>query len=174
MNMTKLAIIAGIALGFAVSASAEIFTISGTLADSSTISGALNIDPVLGTVNGVDLFVQDDPTGTYTNIFTQGNGSGSYLEVTNTTGNATGFPAVFLYILNPADPGTLLGFTGGALLTGLPGSTYYSGGSAANPIPFTQGSVSPVVPEPRFGAVLVIGLAGLGFLARRTLAANRA
>jgi hypothetical protein len=174
MNIKNLAIIAGIALGFTVSASAEIFTISGTLADSSTISGALNIDPVLGTVSVVDLFVQDDPTDTFNNVFLQANGTSAYLEVTNTAANPTGFPAVFLDILNPADPGTLVGFTGGALLTGPMESTYYSGMSSGNPIPFTQGSVSPVVPEPRFGAVLVVGLAGLGFLARRTLAAIRA
>jgi len=161
-------------LGFTVSASAEIFTISGTLADSSTIVGALNIDPVAGTVTIIDLLVQDDPTDTYNNIFFQTVGSSAYLEITNTAANPTGFPAVFLDILNPADPGTLVGFTGGNLLTGAGASTYYSGSSDANPILFTQGSISPVVPEPRFGALLLVGLAGLGFLARRTLAAIRA
>jgi len=161
MNSRKLVIIAGIALGFAVSASAEIFIISGTLADSSTIAGALNIDPVLGIVNVVGLFVQDDLADTYNDVLFQSNAVTAYLEITNTAANPSGYPAVFLDILNSADPGTLLGFTGGALLTGTGGSAYYP--SAGNPILFTQGSVCPTVPEPRFGAVLVIGLAGFGF-----------
>jgi hypothetical protein len=173
MNIRNLVIIAGIALGFTVSASAEIFTVSGTLADNSTVAGALNIDPLAGTVTIVDLFVQDDPTDTYNNIFLQSSNGSTYLDVTNTAANPTGYPAVFLDILNPADPGTLVGFAGGALLTGPGDSTYYSGANSGNPILFTQGSISPV-PEPRFGALLVVGLAGLGFLVRRTLAAIRA
>jgi hypothetical protein len=164
-KITMFGTIALLALGFATCASAEIFSFTGTLADSSTVTGAFSIDPVGGTILGVDLFVADDPTNTYNQITTQGNNSGYYLDIDTTAAAPGAAPALFLGLLNPSDPGTLIGYTGGGLLTG---SFWLN--AAGSPVDFTSGTISPV-PEPRFGALLVIGLAGLGFLARRKLAA---
>jgi hypothetical protein len=168
-KITMLGTIALLALGFATCASAEIFSFTGTLSDSSTVTGAFSIDPVGGTILAVDLFVADDPTDTYNQIFGQTTSTGYYLDIDTTAANPATLPALFLGLLNTNDPGTLLGYTGGGLE---PGSFWETANSSE--LNFTSGTISPVVPEPRFGALLVIGLAGLGFLARRKLAAAQA
>ena len=165
-KITMFGTIALLALGFATSASAEIFTFAGTLSDSSTVSGALNIDPIGGTILGVDLFVADDLGDTYNQIFNQSTAAGFYFTIDTTAAAPTSVPALFLGLLNTNDPGTLLGYTGGGLQPG----SFWENANAAT-LDFTSGTISPAVPEPRFGAVLVIGLAGLGFFARRKLAA---
>jgi len=70
-TITMFGTIALLALGFATCASADIFSFTGTLSDNSAVSGTLNIDTVDGTILGVDLFVADDPTNTYNQIFEQ-------------------------------------------------------------------------------------------------------
>lgn len=163
-NIRALLIVVGLAIGFATCASADIFIVNGSLSDSSTIAGAVDIDPVLGTISIIALAVQDDPTNAYNQIFAQVDGGTSYLEITTTAANPSTPPAVFLEILNPVDPGTLLGFTGGDLAIGGGGSFYLD--SVGDQVPFTQGSVN-ATPEPRFCAVLVIGLVAVGVFARR-------
>jgi hypothetical protein len=167
-KITMLGTIALLALGFATCASAEIFSFTGTLSDSSTVTGAFSIDPVGGTILAVDLFVADDPGDTY-QVFSQANSTGYYLDIDSTVASPTTLPALFLGLLNTNDPGTLLGYTGGGLE---PGSFWENANSAD--VVFTSGTLSPAVPEPRFGALLVIGLAGLGFFVRRKLAAAQA
>ena len=156
----------GVVLGllFSASAWADIYTITGTLTDSSTIGGALDIDSILGSVSLVDLFVQDDPSDTFNQILFQTGAGSSYLEVTSTAANPSGVPAVFFEILNPADPGTLLGFTGGDLVTGSGGSFYLD--AASNQTFFTSGSLSAATPEPRM-TVLLLAIAGIGVFVHR-------
>jgi len=163
-EIRRLLIVAGLATGFVTCASADIYTVTGTLGDSSTIAGAVDIDPLLGTISVIALAVQDDPTNSYNQIFAQIVGGVSYLEITTTAAAPSTPPAVFLEFLNPADPGTLLGFTGGNLNIGSGGSFYLD--SAGDQLPFTEGSVDPI-PEPRFCSILVIGLVAFGFFAHR-------
>jgi len=171
-KITRLLTIAGLVFGYAAGATAgTIFTLSGTLTDDTTVTGALNIDTLLGTVDAVSLFVQDDPGDTFDNVFAQTSGAGAYFEITSTMANPTGLPA--LYLLIP--PGSLVGYSGGDLATGPTGSEFVNASDSVTF--FSSGSISPVVstvPEPRSSTALVIGLVGFGFLARRRLATRPA
>jgi hypothetical protein len=83
-------------LGFTTCASAEMFTFSGTLADSSKVTGTFDIDPIGGTIISVDLLVADDPSNTYNQVGFQSNGATFYTTFISTEASPTQIPLLSL------------------------------------------------------------------------------
>jgi hypothetical protein len=179
-NITKLLTIAGLAIGFATCASAD----------------------VVWTLNNVDFNRPGFGTNTATGFFTVNTALDTIVDWnivvggTNTQADATYVPTTGLsnlhslneaqFFFNPFTNQFLILETALAL-SNTPGTIDLSAaavGTDTNPSlacpgcgTLTSGSIVGAtvgaVPEPRFGAVLAIGLAGLAFVARRKFAAAR-
>jgi hypothetical protein len=140
-----------------------IFTLSATLADSSTVSGALQVDTINGTLDAASLYVQDDPTDVFSNIFQQTALPGpAYFIFTTSAANPTStFPSLLLLL-----PDSLVGYAGGPV--------YDINFTDANGVTtgFSSGSITLApsgVPEPASIFTSLAGLAALGILTRKAV-----
>jgi hypothetical protein len=168
------------------------FDFSGTLSSSPnanppTVTGTFTLDQTTATLAGVNL---NTPVGAFT-------GSTSDYVATSAIETTSGGRAFQLdycvegvVLLNLSFAGTVDGFTGGSLLPqadlvispGLPpervvvsgiGCDSLSPGCNGNPVycNLTGGVatavIAPAVPEPSTWAMLLIGFAGIGYVARR-------
>ena len=178
MKSTKLLTLAGLAVAFASCASADI---TWTLNDvnltrpglgDNTVTGFFTVNTALDTVSNWDLLV----TGTNTGADTE------YTPVAPGVVNSFNASSDVIFAFHPATPPNtqflILDFA--TPLTNLGGTVGLTSASLAcdGCSTLTSGSLvgtpaGATVPEPRFGAVLLIGLAGLGFLSRQKFAAVR-
>ena len=161
-NTTKLLSVAGLAFAFATCASADItWTLNDvTFSDGNSAVGFFITDNAVDTIESFSIQVEGPDTGRDFTATTMSSAYlpsviGAFLEPTYYTD---------LYLVSPMTSagGTI------ALKQGYdcPGCGVLASGTVT-------GAPLGTVPEPRFGALLVIGLAGLAFFARRKSAPAR-
>jgi len=139
-----------------------VFTLSATLADSSTVSGALEIDTITGTLDAASLYVQDDPSDVFSNIFQQTPVPGpAYFIFTTSAANPTSTVPSLLLLL----PDSLVGYNGGPIFD-------INFNDVNGTIGLDSGSITPVpsgVPEPASFFTFLAGLAAIGVLTRKAV-----
>jgi hypothetical protein len=183
-NITKLLAVAGFALGFATCASANITWTFDDATFCYDCGGAANNDIAAGsyftTDNAADAVIDYDITveGTNTqadNVYTPGD---SFVDPVTFDATHLDFydyengDFLNLYLASPG-----ITSSGGTsdLLAGDLGYTDNATVACPSCATLMSGSVTgSTVPEPKLGAFLLIGLAGLGFFARRKFANSRA
>jgi hypothetical protein len=175
--ISKILVFAGLAFAFASCASADI---TWTLNDvnlvrpglgDNTITGFFTVDTGLDAVTNWDVLVTGTNTGAdteYTPV-----APGVIYGFDNSSDVIFGFhpatpPNTQFLILDFATPLTNAGGT-----VDLTGASLACDGCSTLTSGYIVGAPAGTVPEPRFGAVLLLGLAGLGFLTRRKFAAAR-
>jgi hypothetical protein len=154
------------------SAAVVLFDVSGhgTRADNGSIqsfSGTIDIDTAAGTVTAIDVQFPTDPTFNVVSASSAGGVSGWALS-SDLTGNFGLAPTVtaaydLTLFFTTTNPSSLVGFTGGTITgagvngTGLSLSNYSS----------LTGTITAAVPEPSTWAMMILGFAGVGFMAYR-------
>ncbi len=175
-NITKLLSVAGLALAFATCASADVTWVLNnvTFSDGATASGFFTTDPGFDTLDNWDINVTGSDLGADYHYLTT---NSSPFDISASEVSLASNPFAKFVILFPSSPMTNAGGTI-SLVTGFdvpPGSgdCAISGACGHLGSDSTASITGTATPEPRFGAVLLAGLAGLGFLTRRKFAAVR-
>jgi hypothetical protein len=164
--ITKLLTIAGLAFAFATCASADItWTLNDvTFTDGNSATGFFTTDLGITTINSFSIVVGNaNPLDSFTAAIMVN----AYLPSEIGIANSDWSKYVDLYLSSP------LTSAGGKVNIASGFDCPTCGVLIVHSDTGVTGVVGSTVPEPRFGAVLLIGLAGLGFLARRKFAAVR-
>jgi hypothetical protein len=184
-TLTKLSTIAGLALAFSTSASADI---TWTFNTTTFCLNCGQTDELNNDIAAGSFFTTDDAATTVTgwDIVVEGTNPAADNEYTNSvSGNGFIFPdANHLDFFSPGfvnyldlfldSPGITIAGGTVNLLQGDLGASGNSTIACNGCSTLVSGSVvGSTVPEPRFGAVLLVGLASLGFFARRKFAVAR-
>lgn len=171
--------IAGLAFAFATCVSADVtWTLNNvTFTDGATATGFFTTDAAFDTLDNWDINVSNSDLGA--NYHYQV-GNSSPFDISSTEVSLASSPFAEFVIVFPSSPMTNAGGPI-SLVTGFdvpPGSGDCASSGAcgylgSNSTASITGTPASAVPEPRFGAVLLMGLAGLAFLGRRKFAAAR-
>jgi hypothetical protein len=130
----------------------EVFNLFGEFDNGSTLSGTVTIDVTNGSATAIDAAADSFTFNTITN---QGPQFTEYVVRAGSAGSAAQLYLAF-------GVGSLLGYGGSSLSsdTQIDGAVFLKGGGA-NP------NESSPVPEPSTWALMIVGFAGVGFLAIR-------
>jgi hypothetical protein len=130
----------------------EVFNLFGEFDNDSTLSGTVTIDTTIGTATAIYAFANGFE---FKNIATQAPQGMEYLVEAESAGDAAQLSLVF-------GVGSLVGYGGSSLSRDTRiGSTIFLTAGGANP------AESSPVPEPSSWALMIVGLACVGFLAIR-------
>jgi hypothetical protein len=165
-NITKLVTIAGLAAAFATCASADItWTLNDvTFTDGNSAVGFFTTDNTVDTIDSSSIVVGNaNPADS----FTVAQMVNAYLPGVIGMANSDFSKYVDLYLVSN------LTSAGGTVNIGTGFDCPTCGVLIVNSDTSVTGVLGSPVPEPRFGAFLMAGLAGLGFLARRKFAVAR-
>jgi hypothetical protein len=165
-NITKLLTIAGLAFAFATCASADItWTLNDiTFSNGNTATGFFETDNAITTIDLFSINVTGPATGAAFAATVMVN---AYLPSEIGIATTSFSEYVDLYLASP------LTSAGGTVKIGSGYDCPGCGTLILNSDTGVTGVTTSATPEPRFGAFLVMGLVGLGFLARRKFAAAR-
>jgi hypothetical protein len=176
-SISKISVIAGLAFAFASCASADVTWVLNnvTFSDGATAVGFFTTDPGFDTLDNWDINVTGSDLGA--NYHYQV-GNSSPFDISSTEVSLAANPFAQFVIVFPSSAMTNAGGTI-SLVTGLDVPPGTGDCSASGPCGYlannsTASITGTPTPEPRYGAVLLIGLAGIGLLTRRKFAAARA
>jgi hypothetical protein len=168
-NIIKLLTIAGLTFAFATCASADVtwFLQDVTFSDGATATGFFTTDPAFDALDNWSVNVSGSSIGANYDYLTT---NSNFFDISPTFVALGSSPFVQFILVIPQSAMTNAGGTIN-LLTGDSGLDC-NNGPCGTLLTGSITSTSPT-PEPRFGAILLVSLAGLGFLARRKFAAAR-
>lgn len=176
-NISKILFIAGLAFAFASCASADVTWVLNnvTFSDGATAVGFFTTDPGFDTLDNWDINVTGSDLGA--DYHYQVSNSNPF-DISSTEVAVAASPFAEFVIVFPSSAMTNAGGTI-SLVTGLSIPPGTGDCSEAGPCGYlasnsTASITGTPTPEPRYGAVLLIGLVGLGFMAQRKFVAGRA
>ena len=154
------------------SAAIVLFDVSGqgTQGGSASVqsfSGTMNIDTAIGLITAINVQFPTDPTFNVVSASNPAVGSG-WVVSSNIVGNyglAPGALAAYNLTLffSTTNPSSLVGFAGGTITAGGVSTTGLTISNYSN----LTGTITAAVPEPSTWAMMLLGFAGVGFMAYR-------